>query len=189
MIKRGEEKKELEKKYGERQKQFVKTGSAKLPGEESYMDKVFRIAKEKGLTPNEVMGFLEETVTVLKEVTNEKQIQQNLAMVVSNLVLSIPEFSVLGKDEKEIIGQELLKSLSTLVYDKAKQTEKEIRTGQAEKEKLDLVPGQTEIEEISAMAAGSVEGYSGKKDKKQRNSLIREEDFVEEIYQYITQGT
>ena len=188
MIKRGEEKKELEKKYGERQKQFVKTGSASLPGEESYMDKVFRIAKEKGLTPNEVMGFLEEAVVVLKEVTNEKQIQQSLANVVSNLVLSIPEFAALEKDEKEIIGQELLKSLSILVYDKAKQAEKEIRAGQAEKEKLDLVPGQTEIEEISAIAAGGVEGYAGKKDKKHRNSLIREEDFVEEIYQYITQG-
>ena len=188
MIKRGEEKKELEKKYGERQKQFIKTGSAKLPCEESYMDKVFRIAKEKGLTPNEVMGFLEEAVVLLKEVTNEKDIQRNLAQVVSNLILKIPEFSALQKDEKEIIGQELLKSLSVLVYDKAKQAEKEIETGQAEKEKLELVPGQIEIEEISAMAAGSVEGYAGKKDKKRRDSLIREEDFVEEIYQYITQG-
>jgi hypothetical protein len=47
-------------KYNEREKQFKDTGSARLPGEESYMDRVYRIAKEKGLTPEEVMGFLEE---------------------------------------------------------------------------------------------------------------------------------
>ena len=47
-------------KYAEREKQFQKTGSSRLPGEESYMDKVYRIANEKGLTPDQVMSFLEE---------------------------------------------------------------------------------------------------------------------------------
>ena len=59
-VERTQQRKQLSKTASEREKQFQKTGSARLPGEESYMDRVHRIAQEKGLTPQEVMSFLEE---------------------------------------------------------------------------------------------------------------------------------
>ena len=60
-VERAQQRKQLSKTASERERQFQKTGSARLPGEESYMDRVYRIAQEKGLTPQEVMSFLEES--------------------------------------------------------------------------------------------------------------------------------
>ena len=45
-----------------------------------------------------------------------------------------------------------------------------------------------ELEEISSMAGGSVEGYAVKKDKDKRSSLIREKEaVVERVLNYLLQ--
>ena len=80
-LRRKQEQKIADKaKYSEREKQFQKTGSAKLPGEESYMDRVYRIAQEKGLTPEEVMGFLEEELDTPTQAARRGNVKEMNAM-------------------------------------------------------------------------------------------------------------
>ena len=46
-----------------------------------------------------------------------------------------------------------------------------------------------DLDEMSSMATGAIEGYAGgKKNKNNSNTLIREEDLVERIVRKLTSG-
>ena len=79
-VERTQQRKQLSKTASEREKQFQKTGSARLPGEESYMDRVHRIAQEKGLTPQEVMSFLEEELDTPTQAARRGNVKEMSAM-------------------------------------------------------------------------------------------------------------